>query len=210
MSCEVRWFMPEPPTALTDWFLRRGLVLTESTPSRCDFYLRQHRRSAQGIKLREGNIEVKERIQNLGVHCWGANLRGRAELWRKWSFKLAHTREGAADEALAITRGQQAEHWIAIQKQRLLLLLDIQEEGRVVWTPAPQFLKEGCQVEWTRLQVLDQTWHTIGLEAFSITGRQGYNLWKSLDALSAEWHDTTLSARYSFGYPSFIHRLLLT
>lgn len=201
--------MQAPPGALVNWFARRGLALSESTPRRCDFYLRQPRRTTQGIKLREGNIEVKERIQNLGVHQWGDNLRGRTELWRKWSFKLANTREGAADEALAITRGQQATHWIAVQKQRLLLLLDIQEEGRVAWAPAPQFLKEGCQVECTRLQALGQTWHTIGLEAFSASGRERYNLWRSLDALSAEWHDMTLAAEHSFGYPSFIQRLLL-
>ncbi len=201
--------MQVPPEALVDWFARRGLVLTESTPKRCDFYLRQPRRVTQGIKLREGNIEVKERLQNLGKYRWGDNLSGRVELWRKWSFKLTNTREGAADEALAITRGQQAAHWIAIQKQRLLLLLDIQEEGRVVWTPAPQFLKEGCQVEWTRLQALGQTWHTLGLEAFSATERQRYNLWRSLDALSAEWHRIALTAGHSFGYPSFIQHLLL-
>lgn len=130
------------------------------------------------------------------------------EQWRKWSFRLAATREGGTEEVLHITRqyGDTGE-WIPVWKERLLMLLEIQEEGRVVLSDAPPFaLKEGCGIELTRVQVSGEIWHTFGIEAFSAVGRTRHNLLLTMDALLTEIPDLRLPPEESKNYPAFLGR----
>ncbi|MBX2926684.1 MAG: hypothetical protein KF852_02510 [Saprospiraceae bacterium] len=209
-SCEVRWFFPQPPELLRAWFGRRGRSFqADGSPLRCDFYLRPApRRTDLSIKLREGSIEIKERTRNYGIRQFGAHISGRMEQWRKWSFRLAATREGGTEEVLHITRqyGDSGE-WIPVWKERLLLLLEIQEEGRVVLSDAPPFaLKEGCGIELTRVQIPGEIWYTFGTEAFSAAGRTRHNLLLAMDTLIAEMPDLHLSVQESMSYPTFLGR----
>lgn len=209
-SCEVRWFFPQPPVLLTDWFGRRGYSFqADGAPLRCDFYLRPApRRRDLGIKLREGSIEIKERTRNYGIRHFGDHTSGRMEQWRKWSFRLAATREGGTEEVLHITRqyGDSGD-WIPVWKERLLVLLEIQEERRVVLSDVPPFaLKEGCGIELTRVQIPGEIWYTFGMEAFSAADRTRHNLLLTMDTLLAEMPDLHLSAQESKSYPAFLSR----
>ncbi len=207
-SCEVRWFFPEAPLLLADWFARRGLHFHPGSESlRCDFYLRQPRRRDLGIKLREGNIEVKERTRSRGIRRFSASVAGRVEYWRKWSFRLASTREGGTDEVLAITRGANPKDWIPVFKDRLLILYEIREEGRVVLLDQPFHLQEGCGIELTRIQSRGHTWFTFGLEAFSAGQHTGRNLRSAMDAFLADVPDLVLPEEQSMSYPAFLASL---
>ncbi len=203
-SCEVRWFFAEPPKLLVDWFSRRGLAFHSPDESiRCDFYLRQPRRKDLGVKLREGNIEIKERTRSLGIRHFTPAVAGRMEQWRKWSFRLASTREGGTDEVLAITRGMGNRDWLPVFKDRLMVLYEIHEEERVVLLDQSLIIKEGCGVELTRLEAQGKTWYTFGMEAFSAARYVRRNLLISADAFLAELPELLLPVEHSFSYPSF-------
>lgn len=207
-SCEVRWFFSDCPDAFRQWFERRGWVFSSAAPPRrCDFYLVSGTARADlGIKLREGNIEIKERVADLGVHRFGASAEGRVEAWRKWSFPLAHTREGGTEEALHITRqDDQGRGWIPVRKDRLLLMLEIVEESRVLLSEAPAFsIEEGCGVELTKIFLPDRTCYSFALEAFSNTDRGYQNLLRAMDTMTAEVPEPVLPLFQSMGYAEFL------
>lgn len=210
-SCEVRWFFDSAPEAVLIWFERRGQHFSkEEQAGRCDFYLVSGAvRNDLGIKLREGNLEIKERTTEFGAHTFSASAEGRVEAWRKWSFKLAHTREGGTDEVLHITR--QDVHnsaWVPVGKDRLQVILEIAEEGRVLLSRAPAFsLEEGCGVELTKIRLPDRVCYSFALEAFSRAGHEYQNLKQAVDTMTAEIPDLELSLSESMGYPEFLNNI---
>jgi hypothetical protein len=209
-SCEVRWFLTSAPETATTWFERRGHHFSndDQQPGRFDFYLiSKTMRNDLGIKLREGSVEIKERVADFGAHTFGNLAEGRVEAWRKWSFKLAHTREGGTDEALHITRQDgHSGDWMPVGKERLLVMLEIGEEGRVLLSDAPAFsLQEGCGVELTKVRLPDRVCYTFALEAFSQAGQEYPNLKRAMDSMTAEIPDLKLLLSESMGYPEFLN-----
>lgn len=208
-SCEVRWFAKVVPDMVAAWFERRGHCFSGWEQSgRCDFYLVSNSVGNDlGIKLREGNIEIKERTKDYGVHSFGPFVKGRVEAWRKWSFKLAQTREGGMDEALHITRQDTTNSaWIPVRKDRLLVMLEIAEEGRVLFSEAPAFsLEEGCGVEFTRIRLPNRSCYSFALEAFSHSGQEYQNLLRAMDTMTAEIPGLEMPISNSMGYAEFLH-----
>jgi hypothetical protein len=207
-SCEVRWFLEALPETVAAWFERRGHRFSpEAQQGRCDFYLKSDSiRNDLNIKLREGNIEIKERTSDFGVHSFGDCVQGRVEAWRKWSFKLAQTREGGTEEALHITRQEiQNSAWIPVAKVRLLVMLEIAEEGRVRLSEAPAFsLEEGCSVELTQIRLPDRSRYSFALEAFSHSGQEYQNLLRAMDTMTAEIPGLEMLLSESMGYAEFL------
>lgn len=129
------------------------------------------------------------------------------EHWRKWSFRLAHTREGGTDEVLGITRHSGPGNWIPVFKERLLILFEIREEGRIVLMDQPFLLKEGCGLELTRLEIPGHTWYSFAAESFSESGAARQNLLRSMDAFVAEIPELELPLEQNFSYPAFLQRV---
>jgi hypothetical protein len=209
-SCELRWFFAEQPPVLPDWYGRRGLHFApeESPMRRCDHYLHQKGRHDLGIKLREGHVEIKQRIGRIASSRFQDKVAGKITKWQKWSFRLAATREGGTDEVLAITRDAHSRDWIPVYKERLLIWYEIQDEGRVVLVDMPKWIQEGCTVELTRLHCRDRLWYTFGMEAFSAGRHSRRNLLAAMDAFLAEGLELELSLRDAMDYPEFLDRSL--
>ncbi|NIV28827.1 MAG: hypothetical protein GWN58_04720, partial [Anaerolineae bacterium] len=61
-TLEARWFMRGSiPHEVREWFAR-GEPAPIHEPPRMDHYLRLQRSNALGIKLREGRLEIKQRL----------------------------------------------------------------------------------------------------------------------------------------------------
>lgn len=208
-SVELRWFFPEPPSVLPDWYGRRGLHLApgESGMRRCDYYLLHKGRHDLGIKLREGHVEIKQRQGRVNTIRFRDKIVGRISKWQKWSFRLAATREGGTDEELAITHDSHSRDWIPVYKERLLVWYEIQDEGRVVLVDMPKWIQEGCVVELTRLHCRDKLWYTFGMEAFSAGRHSQRNLLAGMDAFLGEGLELELLKQDAMDYPEFLDNL---
>lgn len=171
LSLELRWFgagdRPAELVALLD-AITDGARFAQ-TETRRDVYLPVIGRDSIGIKLRGGEDgSGKFEIKMLGGRepdDWiSGGARGRAETWRKigWPFVGDALGEGplTAPELGRAEVEKQRRHW--------LLLTDGANPPRAM-DPA-QWLETGCQIELTRLRLIDPDdgrlgW-TLALESF--------------------------------------------
>ena len=186
-TVEVRWFFPvEPPE-------RPAVFEGMPDPSiRTDWYHVSHEGS--GVKLRDGNIDVKLLVHELGPRDMGGR-RGRLEEWRKWIFEGNQAHK--VDDSLLLSSG-----WVAVQKVRSLLVYDLADGEPRRARDRPE---EGCQFEWTELTVGDDRWLTIGLEAFGEATELEHNLTvTALRVLPAIPSHLTLDEGVSYSYPKWL------
>lgn len=155
---EIRWFFKKENIHAREWFDNRDFNTLEI---REDIYLMQKSKSI-GIKLRNGNVEIK--------HCTGIRARGclTAKVWGnfdeyiKWSFPSDN------DSSLysAILQGSYKQ-WITVKKRRRSVKINLQNED-TVFLPIQEQLKTGCQIEYTELEIKGEKWNTFGVEWFGL------------------------------------------
>ncbi len=206
-SSEVRWFRREKNGEDKTRELERLRALlglaNEAPEERVDSYLLLPN-EAVGVKLRQGNLEIKVRT----ARTWGELPEARTgwvEQWTKWSHK-------AGTSAAAISEVAHTGRWVALRKRRWLFKVEgVGAAARRL--PVGAFPECGANVELTDLAILaadgstrlDLDW-TFGLEAFG-----GLSL--NLGALTAGLHlaDPVLTRMQltrdeSMGYPEWLIR----
>jgi hypothetical protein len=156
-TIEVRWFYRgEVPVQISDWFEIMGKRL-EQIDRRSDIYL-QSSSPDVGVKLRQGNLEVKYRQAEIG-RFEIEGLDSRVELWSKWI---------CADDGEHLTPTQLADKsgWLKVDKIRDRRLFRVEFGDRIeliqVITPTAGI----ASIELTQLQVLGQNWWTLACEYF--------------------------------------------
>jgi hypothetical protein len=154
-SLEVRWITPGPlGTEVREWFGR----FPAGTEAREDAYLLQPRLAGLSVKLRYGStLDVKSYLGSPGI--LGRPGYGRLESWRKWSFPYEPPGEDGA-----VHPG-----WIIVRKIRRAFWIPLATSHGLASAGRPP-LQAGCTVELTEIQVHDQPWWSVGLEA---TGSPG-------------------------------------
>lgn len=146
-TTEVRWFVHgEIPDQAVRWFEALGEPVEKAT--RTDRYLLPSVENEAGVKLRDGNIEVKTRTDAFGQEQLTPGVAGKAEGFRKWSFPLA-------DEAPVPEEG-----WIDVEKSRRVRTYS--QRG----VEARERPDTGCDVELGEVRLGDRVWWTVCLEAF--------------------------------------------
>ena len=200
-TTEVRWFhkgnLSLPALA---WF--------ESCPgdwqeqlARTDYYLLNPDSDALGIKLREGRLELKQRLLELGVanlhdHVWGL-----LERWQKWSFVLA----GTPSILQEINRPESV--WLAMHKQRKLRRYRFDHEAFIEPVPVDHLPLQGCTVELTNVRCADQAWWSLAFEAYG-TETSSREILVAVARQLFEGHEApVLAAVNSYGYPRWLARL---
>ena len=152
-TIEVRWFYRgKVPEAVAIWFEVSGTPLP-SPDSRSDVYL-QSRSSDLGIKIRQGNLEVKYCHQQLGAISIASIDDGLVQQWTKWICD---------DPSLELAGGEK-QAWIQVAKIRhqRLYLVDFIEPIRL--TPISTPCQNAAAIEVTQLQLQGQPWWTIACE----------------------------------------------
>jgi hypothetical protein len=159
-TAEVRWFYRgRVPPEVEAWF-HQGAGKVQRHPAREDHYLRLSDTYALGVKLRQGRIEVKQRIRRPGVVRFHERVTGIVEHWRKWSFQLAEPSRALSSIALPTTS------WISVRKERVLRTYRLTIDKLVVPASAREALRQGCEMELTRVHVAEQDWWTLAFESF--------------------------------------------
>ena len=113
-TLEVRWFYQgRIPEDIRKWFARSDPAPT-CEPARTDYYLCLPKSNDLGIKLREGRIEIKQRVHQYGSVQFHRQATGLIEHWHKWSLPLAMTQTGL--EEILVPESS----WTGVRKERLL------------------------------------------------------------------------------------------
>ena len=177
-TSEVRWFRRGVlPEALQSWFASLG---SDVTPERrTDRYL-SPASDALGVKLRQGQVEVKQREGFAGRLAMGS-AEADVETWAKWSFLLADRAE-MPDEG-----------WIDVAKVR--------------WQRHVEAGDGVCAVEISEVEVGGDVWNSVCLEAAGPTDEARR---AALDAGAewlATGDAPELSAAAAMGYPAWLRAL---
>ena len=153
-TTEVRWFFQGfIPTEVQDWF--DGFAKPIVQPVRTDLYLPGLDASI-GIKLREGNLEVKHRTAVHGVVDFSRNVSGLVESWVKWGFEVQ-------DENLP---------WVRVQKNRQIFYFTVSDQGEVHLNDQDILPEQGGGVEVASVKLNDLDWWTVGLEVIGPVDKQ--------------------------------------
>jgi len=198
-TTEVRWFQEgDTPTTLRDWFNACPGPVTNQLP-RIDYYLPFAFTHDIGIKIREGQLEIKILHEELGVSRWHTRVTGRLQSWQKWGLNV----EGDGDPL-----GQPGDlfsEWLPVQKSRRLRRYLLGENGRVVPISEEAFIPASCGLELTSIRSQGQVWWSLALEIHGI----GADSLFSLEAIASQLFDSSqpplLVEADSMSYPGWIN-----
>jgi len=152
-SKEIRWFKDSSDKAILNWFAGHEQTF-KNTSLRTDYYLPLNKEDVT-VKLREGNIEIKQRIGEPVKGSVGPNAIGIFENWIKWSFNANKT-DKLSQEIIS----HNLYNWIETVK------ITEDKSGNVQIVPIKAFVEFGCQIEYTMLMLSGKTIYTFGLEWF--------------------------------------------
>ena len=212
-SGEIRWFFRDGPQSEIDrWFSDCDTAVSE--PPRRDSYIILPRCTTAGVKIRQGNIEVKAQTQPAALVSFSDRVSGYQDAWVKWS-------RPASDPESFLAAPTIPERWAHVEKARILRLLSLETEVPEEIEPRSRHLRAGCQAEKTRLQVLvsdedavpghaweqAERWWSLSLEAFGSPDAVADLLLRAAAHWFGEDFPATLPARDSISYPQWLARL---
>jgi hypothetical protein len=193
-TIEVRWFYRgEVPAQIGKWFETVGRRL-EQIDSRSDIYLRSSAPDV-GVKLRQGNLEVKYRQAEIGrLEIDG--LDSRIELWSKWI---------CADDNGQLTPTQLADKpgWLKVDKIRDRRLFRVEFGDRVELIQVAAPTADIASIELTQLQVFGQNWWTLACEYFGNELEIDRQFLPLISKLLAGSNLAELTPEMSGGYPQW-------
>lgn len=192
-SKEIRWFTQTVNEQLLGAFEEKGLSFHESA-ARTDFYLPLPDRADMSIKLREGNIEIKQRMGTPKPGKLTPHTAGYFEDWVKWSFNL-----GKQDPLSAEIIDEKKYSWTAVYKERMGMKITNDHRGNILFRDITAPLPYGCQLEYTKIVIAGEEWFTFALEWF---GDTHFELDTSI--ISGFLRDTAFQMEDSMGYGGFL------
>ncbi|MFN2292752.1 MAG: hypothetical protein ACK2UC_16285 [Anaerolineae bacterium] len=201
-TAELRWFYwGAAPRAALDWLEQWGGLPEPQAPRR-DYYLRLPGNSSLGIKLREGQIEVKRRTRQRGTARFGENVAGMVEHWRKWSFPIADS-EAGTDAWLT-----PASAWIPVDKARRLHRYGLAADGTLSQVSLERMPQRGCEFELSEVRAQGDMWWSVCLEAFGEEGSLEDSLYAVSALLLSPGWPVAMAEEQSSSYPEWLNRLL--
>lgn len=196
-SAEIRWFYEgDIPAGVQDW-LAQVPGIPDQQPIRTDHYLRLAGDDSLGIKLREGRLEIKQRLDRHGIVSFDQRVAGLLQTWRKWSFPLAPVGGPSGVPGPASS-------WIAVHKERRLHRYALLDQNRLVSAATDRYPPQGCDLELARLSAARQRWWTLALEAFGPEGTLGDTVLLAGQRLFSYADPPQLEARSSWSYPTWL------
>jgi hypothetical protein len=198
-TLEVRWFIKsKAPDEVVAWF-QQGELKSETQNPRVDYYFELEEIESLSIKLREGRVEVKQRLTDHGTIQFHELVSGRVEGWHKWSFSLADN-ETTLNEVIS-----PSSKWIAVRKERILRKYAVINKTGVEPVPVDLPVNQGCQVELSNITVAGIAWWSVCFEAIGKVPGVRDVLLLVIKTMLAGDGSPTLQAKDSFSYPYWLN-----
>jgi hypothetical protein len=194
-TIEVRWFYPgEVPAPIGEWFETVGRRL-EDIDRRSDTYLRSSSPDV-GVKLRQGNLEVKYRQAQIGRFAIAGLADSRVERWSKWI---------CADDSGWLTPTQLADKpgWLKVDKTRDRRLFRVKFGECIELTQIATPTADIAAIELTQLRVLGQNWWTLACEYFGTDLEIDRQFLPLVSNLLAGSELAKIKPQISCGYPQW-------
>ncbi len=198
-TIEVRWFLAGRASAeMRRWFERGAIAPTEEG-LREDWYLYSVENASLGVKLRDSNLEIKQRLHHAGIQQLAQDVQGQVETWVKWEFSLD-------SENNDLPQFDQSDgFWVLVKKERCSKYYSLAtDEIEPIETPAQA--AQGCTLELTELRVWDQSWHSVGLETFGNVTQPAATSKRVMQHVFTDFKPN-LKAAHSFGYPHWLQEI---
>lgn len=200
-TLEVRWFLKgQLPTELHRWFVEHSAVPIEPE-AREDWYLYSPKNRDLGIKLRQGSLEIKQRLGSRGACKLAKQVRGRVEEWVKWHFPL----DGESGNSAIPASSDRL--WIPVHKKRWSQHYAITTAKTIEQVESVDQAEQGCSLELSDLQVSDQYWHSLCFETFGSPEALEQNLERVVQHVARNGGFPALKARHSLGYPHWLKQV---
>lgn len=216
-SHEVRWFFDGRSTdhpALRDWFestdpFRRASAIGKPAwkgraGDQPDIYLVVPGSNDIGIKWREGELQIKGRVSDLGTQLFGDRHSGSVELWMKWSYpdlpdSYKRIFDGSASDGLLMVPVTKIR---ALRKVRLDTMTSRPDE-----VGAKEFIDRGIGIEMTDVEVGGKPYCSLALEAFPNDPAMPAAFNAAATLFFATLTDLDLSRARSESYPRWLNRV---
>ena len=173
-TIETRWFFDGDSSAHPDlryWFEnaspfpRAAAAQAPEWKGRAggepDVYLLMPGCADMGIKWREGTLQIKGRIEDLGTRRFGARHTGRVQRWIKWTYEEVP----AAYRSLFSPGARDGLRTAAVGKTRALRMISLDRESPREVLPGV-VLRRAVGCEMTDLELDGQHYCSIAFEAF--------------------------------------------
>lgn len=194
-STEIRWFKKSIDESIIKWFNKENINF-QNVESRVDHYLILPGNETLNIKLREGNIEIKQRISQPAEVELNPALKGYLENWEKWSFHIE-----SGNTLLDVIPKNSENRWVEISKTRLGLKYVLNDGSNYILIPISENVPSGCQIEYSRVVLNQETWYSFNLEWFGN---------ESTEPVLRLMHDLMRNSRFvsedSMSYAGFLNR----
>lgn len=212
-SCEVRWFLDDDSTLHTEirrWFTEFAPFSKEAgveppawqdrLDGKPDAYLLLPGYADMGIKWREGTLQIKGRVDELGPQTFAKRHEGRVERWIKWTYEeLPPAYRSIPDPDLAASRAT-----VSVYKKRALRMFRLNDQNEPTETPLGEFLERGLGFEIADLEVDDQRYCSVAFEAFPDDELMPEQFVSTVGRLLEGLEDDRLTIEQSTSYPFWL------
>jgi hypothetical protein len=200
-TLETRWFFEgDLPGNIINFYDNTSQIQT-SFNTRTDYYLKTNDSKGPGIKIRDGNIEIKHITKSLGVMDITNKISGVVQEWRKWSY-------GLANNPLPHLINHYNSWWIGIKKSRKLRKFCF-SNNQIHEKAMGDTCKSGCEWEISSIQS-EQTgknWWSMAFEAFGNEKHLKNALLQTVIFVLNDKSIKGLIDKNSASYPEWIHQI---
>ncbi|HSM31718.1 MAG TPA: hypothetical protein VK854_13550 [Woeseiaceae bacterium] len=210
-SIETRWFFEGDSSLhseLRSWFescapFRRAADVrapewTGRAGGEPDVYLLMPGCTDMGVKWREGMLQIKGRVADLGTRNFGARHRGRVQRWIKWTYAEVP----AAYRALFDVNGSL--QTAAVHKTRALRMISL-DSARPEEVAPDSTLERGVGFEMTDLELHGERYCSVAFEAFPGDEESEAGFDTVVERVLGEL-EIPLGVGISLSYPDWLYR----
>ncbi len=195
-TLEARWFGPSPlPAALREWFGTLGAV---ETSTQSDLYLPAEDPTLN-LKLRNGQLQIKQRLAGPLRTSFGPRAAGRCEQWVKWRFALKESAPSLREE-------DPTDLWVRVEKTRHQLSISPEAQSSLA-PELPTSPPATIEAELTTVEAAGQTAWTLCAETEGPVSSLTDTLHTAAPLLLDDRLPVALSPDQSFGYIRWLQQL---
>jgi hypothetical protein len=169
------------------------------TDGRPDVYLLMPGCTDMGIKWREGTLQIKGRVEDLGTRRFGSRHEGRVQRWIKWTYEEVPP----ACRSLFSVGANSALETAAVHKTRALRMISL-ESGAPEEVAPGVVLQRGIGFEMTDLERDGKRYCSIAFEAFPDDAVTAAGFDAVVAGFLEELADITLDIDASMSYPDWL------